>query len=556
MTDIKSKLQGLINENSLREVNKVTAEVVKQACSKLKPGKLDVTGSYSSDIFLHGPDVLFDLLANVFRSYLVHASVTPQILSYAFLPLFKGGLKDPSRFDSYRAIAGASQLLKLFEYVILLVWGEVLDSDSMQFGFKAGVSTTQCSWLVNEVTTYFMRRGTAVSACLLDCSKAFDKCRFDKLFSKLIEKGLPAKVVRVLIFMYEEQTGWVTLSGKQSTSFTITNGTRQGSVLSPVIFSVYLDDLLRELRRLQLGCSIGGCWFGACGYADDLIIMAPNREVLQRMLDICEAYAVDHNLTFSTDPVPARSKTKCIYFCGRPGHVRYPQPVQLGGKDLPWVESADHLGHCVSQMTNMEKDCQRARAIFIRKSLEIREQFSFAKPENIMQAVQIFCMYAYGSKLWDLSSQVAEQYFKSWNTCVKLVHGLPRNTFTYLVEGFLSGSQVSLRNQALSRYPGFYRGLLNSPSKEVKMLARMVSRDPRSTTCRNLKYLEQKTKLKNPEFCSSWKVRDALPVQNVPEKETWRLGMLSTLMKIKREKYLEVENMQHICAMLDSLAST
>ena len=556
MTDIKSKLQGLINENSLREVNKVTAEVVKQACSKLKPGKLDVTGSYSSDIFLHGPDVLFDLLANVFRSYLVHASVTPQILSYAFLPLFKGGLKDPSRFDSYRAIAGASQLLKLFEYVILLVWGEVLDSDSMQFGFKAGVSTTQCSWLVNEVTTYFMRRCIAVSACLLDCSKAFNKCRFDKLFSKLIEKGLPAIVVRVFIFMYEEQTGWVTLSGKQSTSFTITNGTRQGSVLSPVIFSVYLDDLLRELRRLQLGCSIGGCWFGACGYADDLIIMAPNREVLQRMLDICEDYAVDHNLTFSTDPVPARSKTKCIYFCGRPGHVRYPQPVQLGGKDLPWVESADHLGHCVSQMTNMEKDCQRARAIFIRKSLEIREQFSFANPENIMQAVQIFCMYAYGSKLWDLSSQVAEQYFKSWNTCVKLVHGLPRNTFTYLVEGFLSGSQVSLRNQALSRYPGFYRGLLNSPSKEVKMLARMVSRDPRSTTCRNLKYLEQKTKLKNPEFCSSWKVRDALPVQNVPEKETWRLGMLSTLMKIKREKYLEVENMQHICAMLDSLAST
>ena len=163
---------------------------------------------------------------------------------------------------------------------------------------------------MNEVTNYFMRRGTAVTACLLDCSKAFDKCRFDKLFSKLIEKGLPAIVVRVLIYIYEEQTGWVTLSGKQSTSFTITNGTRQGSVLSPVIFSVYLDDLLRELRRLQLGCSIGGCWFGACGYADDLIILAPNREVLQRMLDICDAYASDHNLIFSTDPVPARSKTK------------------------------------------------------------------------------------------------------------------------------------------------------------------------------------------------------------------------------------------------------
>ena len=173
-----------------------------------------------------------------------------------------------------------------------------------------------------------------------------------------------------------------------------------------------------------------------------------------------------------------------------------------------------------------------------------------------MQAVQIFCTYAYGSMLWDLGSNTAEQYFKSWNTCVKLVHGLPRNTFTYLVEGFLAGSQTSLRNQVLSRYPGFYRGLLNSPSKEVRILARMVSRDPRSTTNRNLKYLEEKTNLKSPEFCSSWKVRDVLPVQNVPEEENWRLGMISTLMKIKKEKYLEVENMQNICAMLDSLAST
>ena len=89
--------------------------------------------------------------------------------------------------------------------MILTVWGDRLQSDSMQFGFKKGVSTTQCSWLVNEVTTYFMRRGTAVTACLLDCIKAFDKCRFDKLFEKLVAKGLPSVVIRVLIFVYQEQ---------------------------------------------------------------------------------------------------------------------------------------------------------------------------------------------------------------------------------------------------------------------------------------------------------------------------------------------------------------
>ena len=77
----------------------------------MKPGKMDVTGSYSSDVFLNSPDVIFDLLAGVFRSYLIHGSVTPQILSCVFLPLFKGGLKNPDKLDSYRAIAGASQLL-------------------------------------------------------------------------------------------------------------------------------------------------------------------------------------------------------------------------------------------------------------------------------------------------------------------------------------------------------------------------------------------------------------------------------------------------------------
>ena len=175
MVTIKEQLKLLINADGLEEVSKVTGDVVKAACGRIKPGKSDVTGSYSSDVFLNAPDSLFDLLAAIFRSYLIHGTVTPQILSCAFLPLFKGGLKNPEKFDSYRAIAGASQLLKLFEYVILIIWGGGLDTDSMQFGFKAGFSTTQCSWLVNEVTTYFMRRGTAVNACLLDCSKAFDK---------------------------------------------------------------------------------------------------------------------------------------------------------------------------------------------------------------------------------------------------------------------------------------------------------------------------------------------------------------------------------------------
>ena len=196
--------------------------------------------------------------------------------------------------------------------MILKEWGDKLNSDIMQFGYKAGVSTTQCSWLVNEVTNHFLRRGASVTACLLDASMAVDKCRFDLLFQKLVDKGLPAIVVIVLIFMYEEQTGNVKLAGERSNGFQISNGTRQGSVLSPALWSVYLDDLIKQLRSLKLGVHVGGVWLGAIAYADDLLLL-----VLAEMVKVCEVYGQQHNMVFSTDPVPGLSKTKCMYFCGK-----------------------------------------------------------------------------------------------------------------------------------------------------------------------------------------------------------------------------------------------
>ena len=140
--EIKNKLQDIIKASDSKEVEKITSSLVKEACTKMKPGKTDVSEGFTSDIFLHAPDILFDYLAGVFQSYLFHGNLTLHILSCAFMPLYKGGLKNPASSDSYRAIAGASQLLKLFEYVILFVWGHLLGSDTLQFGFKSKTSTT------------------------------------------------------------------------------------------------------------------------------------------------------------------------------------------------------------------------------------------------------------------------------------------------------------------------------------------------------------------------------------------------------------------------------
>ena len=82
---------------------------------------------------------------------------------------------------------------------------------------------------------------------------------------------------------------------------------------------------------------------------------------------------------------------------------------------------------------------------------------------------------------------------------------------------------MSLRNQVLSRYPGFVQNLLNSPSREVRLLANIVARDPQSTTCRNIKYLEELTSLSPWDF-SGQAMRKKVPVKEIPEKskmENW-----------------------------------
>ena len=203
----------------------------------------------------------------------------------------------------------------------------------------------------------------------------------------------------------------------------------------------------------------------------------------------------------------------------------------------------------------MDLDCKIRRAKFINRTVEIREQLSFAHPSQVLKAIQVYCSDAYGSMLGQLNSEPSEKFFRSWNTCVKLVHDIPRDTFTYLVEDYFAKGFPSLRNQVLSRYPSFFQNLLQSPSKEVRLLAHIVSRDPHSITAKNIMYITELTGL-NPWDFSSQKIKAALPVKRIAEEESWRLGLLDTLLEIRRTKSTCEEDTKRITSMLHSLCNT
>ena len=147
-----------------------------------------------------------------------------------------------------------------------------------------------CTSIIKEVISHYNSRNSSVYACLLDASKAFDRLNHGKLFTLLVERGLPAIVIRFLIDSYTRQVTFIKWNSEKSSAVPMLNGVKQGGVLSPVLFCIYMDELIGRLERSGVGCKMGNKFYGGFGYADDLKILCPSIGGLQKMLNICEAF--------------------------------------------------------------------------------------------------------------------------------------------------------------------------------------------------------------------------------------------------------------------------
>jgi len=339
----------------------------------------------------------------------------------------------------------------------------------------------------------------------------------------------------------------------------MSNGTRQGSVASPAFWSMYLDPLLSELRREGIGCHVAGLYMGVVGYADDLLLLAPSRAAAQRMLSTCEQFAAAHNIQFSTDPDPTRSKSKAIFVTGpRGGRLEKPVPLQLCGQDLPWVASAEHLGHRLCETGLMSRDAIEKRARFIDCSVKIRETFGYAHPAEQLAAVEKYCTALYGSNLYDFTSKEATMVFSSWKTGVKLAWEVHRGCCTYLLQEVLAPGVTSLRVNLLLRFRTYFRSLLTSPSPEVRVAALLAGRDIRSTVGSNLALLRLESGGLDPWTVSAGRLKAALvraETAPVPPADAWRVPYLRRLLQERLQYHYNGNNKEEerVKSLINSL---
>ena len=549
--DINSALIDDINDTVASDIEKskttidlISADVVKAAIKKLKSDKSDVSGSFTSDCLKAAPDILHEQLAALFRSFLVHGYICHDLLVCALSPLVKDPNGDIASSKNYRGIAISSLILKVFDNCLLLLFGNLLSNDALQFGFQKGCSTVQCTWAVQETISHYLRRGSDVYCCLLDFSKAFDKVNFDVLFMKLRQRDFPAVALRLLVYIYLNQSCFIRWNSVESDTFIVKNGVRQGAILSPSLFCVYLDTLLCQLRDAGVGCHIGGQYLGAFGYADDVTLLAPSRQALQVMLNICENFATSHSMLFSTDPKPAKSKTKCLFF-SRTKSSDQIRNVVLNGDNLPWVATAKHLGNHLSSKINFssyspetKSDLLCKRAILFDKVHEIQQQFGYCNPRVIIKLLSIYSTALYGSSLWQLASEEHHKLVRSWNTAVKIVWDLPHSTHTRFLESL--SPVPHLDSVLFGRYIGFIDSLLQSKKSLIRLVFSSCSGDLHSLTGQNLAFILLKyQKLTLPALTAERTRIKKCRVYPSTEEDSWKIKLIEEIALLKKN-HLEI----------------
>ena len=489
MNRLASDIESRIDNSGSNHIQNISVQNVKDGINKLKLGKKEENGLYSNH-FIYGSDRLLVVISLLFNSMLIHGIAPDDLLLGTMIPLIKNSRESKQNSDNYRALTIGTSLSKLLDIVILNRQADVLETSELQFGFKEKSSTTMCTFMVLETIAYYKSRGSNVHIVLLDASKAFDRVDYIKLFDKLIGRGMCPLTVRLLLNMYTNQKLQVKWNSCKSPKFKVTNGVRQGGVLSPRLFSVYVDELLERLKINGVGCHIGHHFIGALGYADDIVLLCPSLSGLKDMIEICEDYAKEHNILFNG------KKSKYLIF----GKYEYNAKLLLNNEVVPRCDSAEHLGHFLHTKDTNNEITKDAITSFHRGFHSFMSRFSGCSTISKNKLLHQYCRTMYGSQLWLLTSQSVANMCTQWRKAHRQALSLPYRTHCDLIP--LIAENIPIEIFLDCKFLAFYKSAATSNNSIVKYLATSRLFSYESTMGRNMMHLLHKYNLQVEDVLS------------------------------------------------------
>jgi hypothetical protein len=418
----------------------IVSEEVLGVIGKLKQGKAAGVDTIVYEIFKYGGEGIGQATARLCEEIFRLERVPKDWARGLIFPLYKDG--DNRIPENYRGVTLLSVVGKIYTSVLnarVTSWCEkygVLSEE--QAGFRPGRSTSDHIFSISEVLKFRRSRGKQTHCAFLDIKKAYDSVHRDALWKRLIDVGIRGKMWRVLKNIYDVVESCVIVGQRQTEWFTAEAGVRQGCLLSPIMFAIFIEGLARKIKQVKVASILQGVRFNLTLFADDIALLAGSKRDLQKLLDAAFEYSEDWRFKWNC----SKSKVMCFGPVKNKSHNQY----FLGLQQMEVVTSFKFLGVDLQQnlswASTKKRFASKARSRIPLVKKAMIEELSVQTGEKLWMTM-VRPLLEYAVEVWGGGDWVEADRIQ--NLAGRTLLGLHKNTAVEAIRGDLGWPSMKAR---------------------------------------------------------------------------------------------------------------
>jgi hypothetical protein len=473
---------------------------VSQALVSMKMNRAGGVSKTTVDMLTMAP---LQHIANIINHVLTTFSYPKEWEQGILCLIFKGSgdKNDPS---NYRPIQLTEAMFRLTEMVIWRRLKPIIEPKlrNEQGGFRSRRGTLEQLFLLSTAIDITKKRGENLFVACLDIKKAFDSADHDSILYKLALRHADKQTCKLLKCLLSNHKTIL----QQQFEVPIRCGVLQGGILSPVLFNIFIDDLLPHSLCSQHGVSIGYTSIAVLLYADDIVLLSSTHEGLQELLNSTYAWSTDWGITFNP------SKCSVLIF----GETT-PFNFNLGGTPLATVNSTTLLGITINNNATYSRKQDSTKDLLNKLSFILRGNVPVPTilGSNIWFS-QIEPRLLYGTEIFNITNEE----IKIQRRTARVILGVPQHTSSAATFEFLTWPRIE--TTANQRFLLFARRLKYNQNELIKEAFELNLNNELSWSKRLMKLLQQLNLLQAWETDESdWK-KLVIKVLFEKEQQYWK----------------------------------
>ena len=447
-----------INVNEIVYTNTVE---ISSIIDSIKGGKSVGPDGISIEHISNSNSLIIQVIVLLINNMLHHSYFPKKLILSYILPIIKNKNKRSNDSSNYRPICISNIICKLIEKVIYNRISSLLVTLDNQFGFKKNLGTEMCVFALKQYLKDYYNNNTNIFVAFLDASKAFDKINHNILFHRLKDNNVPSYIINFLNYWYRNQRIYIKWGDNTSNSFPVSNGIRQGGILSPLLFNIYTNPMIVKLNQIKSGYCLNGKIINNLCYADDTALFSPSLRGLQLLINCCEEFAGHNFITYNID----KSVILPIYYGSS---IHNPVKLYIGNTLLNVVKAYKYLGHWISEDLSDDIDIYNNIKQLYKQSYMIANNFSHCSKATKIILFKSFVSNIYLSSIW-LPNRANMQKIKvAYNNAYRIVMKYKRRNSASLM--FLYDNVNNLTIKLRKSYNSLYQRIRNSRNSLIIQL--------------------------------------------------------------------------------------